>query len=57
MFDKFKIVCQVLNVGTVKVTDVVNIGDERLFRAKVVDDEKRRELLLVTNKTEIIEWG
>ena len=47
--DKFK-VCHVLNVGSVELGDVVKIGYKRLFRAKVLNDEKRTELLMETSK-------
>ena len=40
--DKFKVVCQVLNVYTVEFSDVVKIGDRKLIRAKVLDEDKRR---------------
>ena len=48
--DKFKGVCQVLNVDTVELSDVVKIGDRKLFHAKVLDEDKRRELLAVANR-------
>ena len=37
---KIKEVCQILNVGSVDLSDVVKIGDKKLFRAKVLNDEK-----------------
>ena len=40
--DRFKEVCHVLNV--------VKIDDKRLFRAKVLNNKKRTELLIVTGK-------
>ena len=39
--DKFKGVSQVLNVGSVELNDVIKIGDKRLFRAKMLNDDKR----------------
>ena len=48
--EKFNNICQVLNIGIIEVTDIVQIGDKRLFRAKVLNDEKRKELLLVAKK-------
>ena len=46
--DKFREVCHRLNVGAVELSDVVKICDKKLFRAKVLNDEKRAELLMVT---------
>ena len=37
----------VLNVGHIELNDVKQI-DDRLFRAKVLNDDKRKKLLLVT---------
>ena len=51
MCDKFKDVCHVLNAGSDKLSDVEKIGDKKLFRAKVLNDEKRTELLMVTGKS------
>ena len=48
--DKFKEVCHRLNVGAVQLGDVVKIGDKKLFRAKVLNDETRAELLMVTGR-------
>ena len=48
MCDKFK-VCHVLNVGSVEL-NVIKISDKRLFHAKVLNDEKHTELLMVTSK-------
>ena len=48
--DKFKEVCHRLNIGAVELSDVVKIGDKKLFRAKVLNDEKWAELLMVTGQ-------
>ena len=38
-----------LNVGSVELSDVVKIGD-KLFHAKVLNDRKDTELVMVTGK-------
>ena len=48
--ENFKNICQVLNVGIIELDDIVQIGDRRLFLAKILNDEKRKELLLVAKK-------
>ena len=51
--EKFNSICQVLNVGIIELNDIVQIGDRRLFgdrRARILNDEKRKELLLVAKK-------
>ena len=48
--DKFKVVCQALKIGTVELKDVVKIGERKLFRGKISDDDKRKELLMVASK-------
>ena len=53
--ESFKEVCQILNVGSVDLSDVVKISDKKLFRAKVLNDEKRRNLLMVTGRLRTIE--
>ena len=45
--DKFKVVCQVLNVA-VELSDV-KTSDRKLFRSKILNVDKRRELLAVVN--------
>ena len=42
--DKFKEMCQILNVGSVDLSDVVKIYDKKLFSAKVLN--KHRNLLM-----------
>ena len=42
--DKFKEVSQILNVGFVDLSDVVKIDNKKLFRAKVLNDDKCRNL-------------
>ena len=42
--------CHVLNAGSVELSDVIKIDDKRLFRAKVLNDEKCTELLMATGK-------
>ena len=48
--DKFKEVCHMLNVGANELSDVAKIGGKKLFRAKVLNAEKRSELLMVTGR-------
>ena len=48
--DKFKEVCHMLNVGAIELSDVVKIDDKKLIRAKVLNDEKRSKLLMVTGQ-------
>ena len=48
--EKFRYTCQILNVGDIELKDVMQIGDRRLFRAKILNDDKRKELLLVAKK-------
>ena len=48
--EKFRSICQVLNVGHIELSDVRQIGNRRLFRAKILNDDKRKELLLVAKK-------
>ena len=40
----------ILNVGSVELNDAIKISDKRLFRAKVLNDEKPTELLMATSK-------
>ena len=53
--EKFLKVCQILTVGCVYLSDVGKIGDKKLFHAKVLNDEKRRNLLMVTGRLRTIE--
>ena len=48
--EKFRNICQVLNVGDIELKDVMQIGDIRLFQAKILNDDKQKELLLVAKK-------
>ena len=48
--EKFRSICQVLNVGHIELSDVRQIGNRRLFRAKILNDDKRKELLLIAKK-------
>ena len=47
--DKFKDVCQIFNISSVDLSDV-KISDKKLFRAKMLNDYKRRILLMVTGR-------
>ena len=40
-------ICQAFEVGFVELSDVKKVGNRALFHAKILDDEKRRELLMV----------
>ena len=51
--EKFKEVCQILNVGSVDLSDV-KIGDTKSFRAKVLNAEKRNSLLMVIGRLRTI---
>ena len=53
--EKFKQVCQILNLGSVDLIDAVKIGDKKHFCAKVLNDEKCRNLLMVTGRLTTIE--
>ena len=44
---KFGEICQALEVGFVELSDVKKVCNRTLFRGKILDDEKRRELLMV----------
>ena len=48
--EKFWYVCQVLNVGDIELKDVMQIGDRRLFWAKILNIGKQKELFLVAKK-------
>ena len=43
---KFSEICETLNVEAVPLVDIQRVGDTRLFRARISDAEKRRNLLL-----------
>ena len=48
--EKFKNICQLLNVGIIELNDIVKIGD-RLFQIiEIFNDEKQKKLLLVAKK-------
>ena len=47
---KFGEICQALGVGFVELSDVKKVDPRALFRAKILDNEKRRELLMVAKK-------
>ena len=47
---KFGEICQALEIGSVELSDVRKVGNSALFRAKILDDEKRRELLMAAKK-------
>ena len=49
VYDQFKIEYQVLKIDNVELSNV-KIGDGRLFRAKVLDNEKCKKLLLVASR-------
>ena len=42
--------CRALEVGSVELIDVIKVGNRALFRAKILDDEKWRELLMAAKK-------
>ena len=46
---KFKEACHVLN-DSVEFSDVAKIGDRKLYRMKVLNNEKRSEFIMVTGK-------
>ena len=48
-------VCHILNGGSIELSDVVKIGHKKLFNAKELNNEKRRNLLMVTGRLRIIE--